>query len=96
MPSSHRRTSALVILGLILLSPLPSAGELRGHAMELRADFTAPEISLSEQIWEIVARLWGKDGGSADPKEESQPAATGSLIKCENGGSIDPDGHCRP
>ena len=95
MPSSHHRTSALVILGLILLSPSLSAAEIRGHGIQLHTDLRAPELSLGKQLWGIVSRLWGQ-GASADPKEESQPAATGSLIKCDNGGSIDPDGHCRP
>lgn len=94
MSSSHRRTYALlIILGLILLTPWVSAAEIRGHT-EFRSDSTVQELSLSEQIWRILARLWAKDGASADPKEE--PAATGSLIKCENGGSLDPNGHCRP
>jgi len=96
MSSSHRRTYALlIILGLILLTPWVSAAELRGQT-EFRSDSTIQELSLGEQIWRILARLWAKDGASAGPKDESQPAGTGTLIKCENGGSIDPDGHCRP
>ena len=96
MPVSLRRTSVLLILGFILLTPWASAAELLSPITELRSGLTVPELWFREQIWGILARVWGKDGASADPKEEGQQAATDSLIKCENGGSIDPDGHCRP
>ena len=65
---SFRRAAAVLVLGLILLTPWASASGPRSRATHR----SGPSVVQEEQgvwgkVWGILASLWSKNGGSADP-----------------------------
>jgi hypothetical protein len=95
---SFRRAVVALALGWTLVSPLASA-ELGGRTVHHRSPSATREVpGVFGQLWEALVSLFSKAGCSVDPNGlvGSQPPNSSSARSCENGMTIDPDGHCAP
>jgi hypothetical protein len=93
---SFRSAVVALALGWTLVSPLASA-ELGGRTAHRRGPSAMQEVpGVFGQLWEALVSLFSKAGCSADPNGlvGSQPVTGSSIFSCENGGSLDPNGHC--
>lgn len=95
---SVRRAVLAVLLGWVLLIFPASASEMRVHAGSHRTGKPVAQETRDtfQRLWEVLGRIFLKNGGSADPNGllGSQAPTNGLTAFCDNGGSMDPDGRC--
>jgi hypothetical protein len=95
---SVRRAVLAALLGWVLLISPASASQPRSHANAPRTGKPATQETQGtfQRLWEVLGRVFLKNGGSADPNGllGSQVPTNGVTAFCDAGGSLDPDGRC--